>query len=457
MASSPIFVLLPLLLVHPFLASLSFAGADIASTSLVSTGTICMSTPYPSICRSNLPSNDTGDIYYFGRSSVRKSLSQASKFLALVDKYLARQASLTIPAVRALEDCRSLASLNLDFLLSSFQAINATSSALSVLKADDVQTVLSAVLTNQITCLDGIQSTASAWSVKSGISVPLANDTKLSSVSLALFTRGWVPKKKKGNGGTGVRQPKSRQLPFQNGRMSFTMSSRTRGIYESVTRRALLQSSGDDSVLVSDMVVVSQDGTGNFTTINDAVAVAPNKTDGKSGSIGSAIFMARSTSSLATQPSSSQNCNLYPRLPMSGQSNMITAQGRIDVNQNTGTSIHNCIIKAANDLASSNTSVQTYLGRPWKQYSRTVYMQSFIDSLINPAGWQIWDGEFALSTLYYAEYNNTGLGSNTTNRVTWPGYHKINATDAANFTVSSFLLGDDWLPQTGVPYTSGLI
>ncbi|XP_056174190.1 probable pectinesterase/pectinesterase inhibitor 7 [Syzygium oleosum] len=567
MASSPIFVLLPLLLVLPFLASLSFAGADIASTSLVSTGTICMSTPYPSICRSNLPSNDTGDIYYFGRSSVRKSLSQASKFLALVDKYLARQASLTIPAVRALEDCRFLASLNLDFLLSSFQAINATSSALSVLKADDVQTVLSAVLTNQITCLDGLQSTASAWSVKSGLSVPLANDTKLSSVSLALFTRGWVPKKKKGNGGTGVRQPKSRQLPFQNGRMSFTMSSRTRGIYESVTRRTLLQSSGDDSVLVSDMVVVSQDGTGNFTTINDAVAVAPNNTDGKSGyfliyvtadvyeeyvsiaknkkylmMIGDGInqtvitgnrnvvdgwtmfnsstfavvapnFVAvnmtfrntagpakhqavavRSGADLSMFYSCSfeayqdtlythslrqfyrecdiygtvdfifgnaavvfQNCNLYPRLPMSGQSNMITAQGRTDVNQNTGTSIHNCIIKAANDLASSNTSVQTYLGRPWKQYSRTVYMQSFMDSLINPAGWQIWDGDFALSTLYYAEYNNTGPGSNTTNRVTWPGYHMINATDAVNFTVSSFLLGDDWLPQTGVPYMSGLI
>ncbi|XP_039154795.1 probable pectinesterase/pectinesterase inhibitor 20 [Eucalyptus grandis] len=152
-----------------------------------------------------------------------------------------------------------------------------------------------------------------------------------------------------------------------------------------------------------------------------------------------------------------QNCNLYPRLPLSGQSNMITAQGRTDVNQNTGTSIHNCTIRAADDLASSNTSVQTYLGRPWKQYSRTVYMQSFMDSLINPAGWQIWSGDFALSTLYYAEYNNTGPGSNTTNRVTWPGYHVINATDAANFTVSSFLLGDAWLPQTGVPYTGGLI
>ncbi|KAF8014891.1 hypothetical protein BT93_H0630 [Corymbia citriodora subsp. variegata] len=567
MASTPTFALLPLLLVLPFLGSLGFAGADIASTSLVPARTICMSTPYPSICQANLPSNNTGDVYYYGRSSVRKSLSQASKFLALVDKYLARRASLTISAVRALEDCRFLASLNLDFLLSSFQAVNATSSVLPVLKADDVQTVLSAILTNQMTCLDGLQSTASAWSVRNGLSVPLANDTKLYSVSLALFTKGWVPKKKKGNGGAGTWQPKSRQLPFQNGRMSFTMSSRTRGIYESVTRRTLLQSSGPVAVLVSDMVVVNQDGAGNFTTINDAVAAAPNNTDGKSGyfliyvtagiyeeyvsiaknkkylmmmgdginqtvitgnrSVGdgwttfnSATFAVvapnfvainmtfrntagpekhqavavRSGADLSMFYSCSfeayqdtlythslrqfyrecdvygtvdfifgnaavvfQNCNLYPRLPMSGQSNMITAQGRTDVNQNTGTSIQNCIIKATSDLASSNTSVQTYLGRPWKLYSRTVYMQSFMDSLINPAGWQIWDGDFALSTLYYAEYNNTGPGSNTTNRVTWPGYHVINATDAANFTVSSFLLGDDWIPPAGVPYTSGLI
>ncbi|KAI3414364.1 uncharacterized protein J3R85_016359 [Psidium guajava] len=566
-SSSPIFVLLPLLLVLPFLASLGFAAAGIASTSLVSTGTICTSTPYPSVCRSNLPNNATGDIYYYGRSSMRKSLSQARQFLALVDKYLARKASLTVSAARALEDCRFLASLNVDFLLSSFQVVNGTSSALPTLKADDVQTVLSAILTNQMTCLDGLQTTASAWSVKNGLSVPLANDTKLYSVSLALVTRGWVPKKKKGKGGAGAWQPKSRKLPFQNGRMSFTMSSRTRGIYESVTRRTLLQSSGDDSVLVSDIVVVSQDGTGNFTSINDAVAAAPNNTNSISGyfliyvtggvyqeyvsiaknkkylmMIGDGInqtvitgnrsvvdgwttfnsatfavvapnFVAvnmtfrntagpekhqavavRSGADLSVFYSCSfeayqdtlythtqrqfyrecdvygtvdfifgnaavvfQNCNLYPRLPMSGQSNMITAQGRTDVNQNTGTSIHNCTIRAADDLASANTSVQTYLGRPWKQYSRTVYMQSFIGSLINPAGWQIWDGDFALSTLYYAEYNNTGPGSNTTNRVTWPGYDLINATDAANFTTSSFLLGDDWLPQTGVPYTSGLI
>lgn len=152
-----------------------------------------------------------------------------------------------------------------------------------------------------------------------------------------------------------------------------------------------------------------------------------------------------------------QNCNLYPRLPMSGQFNAITAQGRTDPNQNTGISIHNCTIRATDDLAAANGSVSTYLGRPWKAYSRTVYMESFMDSVIESAGWQKWDGDFALSTLYYAEYNNSGPGSSTADRVTWPGYHVINATDAANFTVNNFLLGDDWLPRTGVTYTSSLI
>lgn len=85
-------------------------------------------------------------------------------------------------------------------------------------------------------------------------------------------------------------------------------------------------------------------------------------------------------------------------------------------------------------------------------------MQSFLDSLINPSGWHEWSGTFApLSTLYYVEYNNTGPGSNTSQRVKWVGYHIINATDAANFTVSNFVQGDAWLPATGVPYTGGLL
>lgn len=83
-------------------------------------------------------------------------------------------------------------------------------------------------------------------------------------------------------------------------------------------------------------------------------------------------------------------------------------------------------------------------------------MQSFIDGLIDPKGWNEWSGDFALSTLYYAEFANWGPGSNTSNRVTWEGYHLIDEKDADDFTVHKFIQGEKWLPQTGVPFKAGL-
>ncbi|XP_027117883.1 pectinesterase 2-like [Coffea arabica] len=151
-----------------------------------------------------------------------------------------------------------------------------------------------------------------------------------------------------------------------------------------------------------------------------------------------------------------QNCNLYSRNPPN-KINTITAQGRTDPNQNTGISIHNSRVTAASDLKPVQSSVKTYLGRPWQQYSRTVFMKTFLDGLIDPAGWLPWSGNFALDTLYYGEYANTGPGSSTANRVNWKGYHVItSATEASKFTVGNFIAGNSWLPATNVPFTSGL-
>nr|CAD1833278.1 unnamed protein product [Ananas comosus var. bracteatus] len=152
-----------------------------------------------------------------------------------------------------------------------------------------------------------------------------------------------------------------------------------------------------------------------------------------------------------------QSCNLYARKPDPNQNNVFTAQGREDPNQNTGISIQKCKVAAAADLIPVQSNFSTYLGRPWKQYSRTVYMQSFLDSLIDPAGWLPWNGTFALDTLYYGEYMNRGPGSNTTGRVQWPGHRVINSSDeATNFTVASFIQGDQWLGSVSIPFILGL-
>lgn len=151
-----------------------------------------------------------------------------------------------------------------------------------------------------------------------------------------------------------------------------------------------------------------------------------------------------------------QNCNIYARNPPN-KTNTVTAQARTDPNQNTGIIFHNCRVTAASDLKPVQSSVRTYLGRPWRQYSRTVFLKTFLDSLINPAGWMEWDGNFALNTLYYGEYMNTGPGSSTANRVNWKGYHVItSASVASQFTVANFFAGSSWLPATNVPFTPGL-
>lgn len=69
----------------------------------------------------------------------------------------------------------------------------------------------------------------------------------------------------------------------------------------------------------------------------------------------------------------------------------------------------------------------------------------------------MWDGEFALKTLYYGEYVNRGPGAGTSKRVKWPGYRVITSpAEARNFTVAELIQGGTWLESTGVAYTEGL-
>ncbi|MCL7024185.1 hypothetical protein MKW94_027498 [Papaver nudicaule] len=153
-----------------------------------------------------------------------------------------------------------------------------------------------------------------------------------------------------------------------------------------------------------------------------------------------------------------QNSKVIARKPMKNQGNMCTAQGRTDPNQNTGISIQNCNVIASSDLEPVKGSFKTFLGRPWKEYSRTVYMESFLGDHIDPAGWSPWNQSNPfIKTLYYGEYANKGPGAGTANRVKWPGYHVIKSqAEAKKFTVAELIQGGFWLKSTGVAFTEGL-
>lgn len=153
-----------------------------------------------------------------------------------------------------------------------------------------------------------------------------------------------------------------------------------------------------------------------------------------------------------------QNCQILARKGLPNQKNTITAQGRKDPTEATGFSIQFCNISGEPDLLASLNSTSTYLGRPWKLYSRTVFMQSNMSNAIRPEGWLEWNGDFALDTLFYGEYMNYGPGAGIGNRVKWPGFRALNdSAQVSNFTVAQFIVGNLWLPSTGVKYTAGLV
>ncbi|KAK1390453.1 Pectinesterase [Heracleum sosnowskyi] len=152
-----------------------------------------------------------------------------------------------------------------------------------------------------------------------------------------------------------------------------------------------------------------------------------------------------------------QSCTMKVRKPLSNQGCMITAQGRKEKRGTGGLILQNCTLTAEDDVLAMNPPPKQYLGRPWKEFSRTIIMQSFIDKNIDPEGWAPWAGDFGLATSYYAEYQNRGPGSDTSKRVKWKSIQTIKQEDADTFTASKFIQGDSWVKSSDVPYDSGMM
>lgn len=152
-----------------------------------------------------------------------------------------------------------------------------------------------------------------------------------------------------------------------------------------------------------------------------------------------------------------QNCRFLVRKPMDNQQNIVTAQGRKDARQPTGIVIQNCTVTADQELLPVKHKFKTYLARPWKEYSRTIIMESFLDDVIQPEGYLPWNATFALNTLFYTEFNNRGPAAPKMNRVKWESIKELPSERIRRFTANPFLDGNKWVPPTRVPYAGGFI
>ncbi|MBA0883601.1 pectin esterase [Flavobacterium sp. BBQ-18] len=88
---------------------------------------------------------------------------------------------------------------------------------------------------------------------------------------------------------------------------------------------------------------------------------------------------------------------------------------------------------------------KVFLGRPWRPYAKTVFMNCNLGSHILAEGWNPWkDERFAdkTKTAFYAEYKNKGKGAKTDKRVAWS--HQLSKEEAAKYTLKNIFPKDDF-------------
>ena len=87
---------------------------------------------------------------------------------------------------------------------------------------------------------------------------------------------------------------------------------------------------------------------------------------------------------------------------------------------------------------------QVYLGRPWRDYGYTLFMNCELGSHIRPEGWHHWEKQRE-KTARYLEYNNRGEGANTKERVAWS--RQLTKKEAAAITPAAvFSFQSVWIP-----------
>lgn len=99
--------------------------------------------------------------------------------------------------------------------------------------------------------------------------------------------------------------------------------------------------------------------------------------------------------------------------------------------QRYGYVFNNCRIKGADGVE------KCYLGRPWRQYARTVFLNCELGAHILPQGWHNWDKPYAEKTAFYAEYRSTGPGAAARQRASWS--HQLKDRQAAAYTAAAVM------------------
>ncbi|MCQ2128833.1 MAG: pectinesterase family protein [Bacteroidaceae bacterium] len=91
-------------------------------------------------------------------------------------------------------------------------------------------------------------------------------------------------------------------------------------------------------------------------------------------------------------------------------------------------------------IIADEAATKCYLGRPWRPYAHTLFMNCELGGHIRAEGWHNWGKETNEQTARYEEYNNTGAGAKTDNRAKWS--RQLTAKEAKQVTLKN-VFGDN--------------
>ncbi|KAG2130656.1 carbohydrate esterase family 8 protein [Suillus bovinus] len=98
------------------------------------------------------------------------------------------------------------------------------------------------------------------------------------------------------------------------------------------------------------------------------------------------------------------------------------------------------IIRSPDANITTKTDSGCSLGRPWNTMAVAVYLNTYMDESIRPAGFSSWSGKASIpDTTFYAEFNSSGPGGDTSARVEQD--HILTSDQASSFTLEEVFEG----------------
>ena len=125
-----------------------------------------------------------------------------------------------------------------------------------------------------------------------------------------------------------------------------------------------------------------------------------------------------------------QNCEIHSK------ANSYITAASTPAGQKYGYVFYKCRLTADKDVD------KVYLGRPWRPFAATIFMDCELGKHIRPEGWHNWNNAKNEETARYAEYGNKGEGASTKNRVQWS--KQLSKKEAAKVTLLDAFGEDCW-------------